>query len=356
MKLIISILLISFCSLELLAQSRLQVASGTTVTSTDGAQVVLDDTDLDNDGVIEQSGDNGSFHFTGLQESLLSGKGINRFDRLVLSKSGSTTLLLSSDVTVTGKLQFITGRLNLKDNNIYLGNSGVLEGETELTNLFSTGRGYIESIREQNNALTINPGNLGAVISSGSNLGKIVIRRGHLSQLNTRTGNESILRYYDILPSNNSNINATVRFQYFDSESNQIDEADFSVLRASPASGWSDLGADGKSASSNFVEKKGITQFSRFTLSTPAPSGKLSYTVWPNPVLQNANISFSASVPGNMKIMVYDSHGELVQVQQAKVGVGINQVQVDMRKLPQGNYTLQTNWLGQTKISGLNKM
>ena len=32
-----------------------------------------------------------------------------------------------------------------------------------------------------------------------------------------------------------------------------------------------------------------------------------------------------------------------------------NQVQVDMKSLPQGNYTIQTNWGGQTRVTKLNK-
>jgi hypothetical protein len=354
MKSVIFICLLSIVAFQAFSQGKLQVASGTTITSSDAAQIVLDDTDLDNDGAIEQNSGDG-ISFTGIHPGLISGKGVNRFSKLVLAKSGRTSLLLRSDVSVNGRIQFTEGRLDLKDNNIYLGNTGLLEGESELSHLFSTGKGYVESIHDQYNALTINPGNLGAMITSASSLGKTIVRRGHLSQVNTMTGNESILRYYDIVPANDRNVNATVRFRYFDKESNDIDEAEFSILR-SDGIGWSDLGADAKSTSLNFVEKRGITQFSRFTLSTPSSTGKAAFTIWPNPVIQNANLRFPANETGNMKISIYDSRGKLVQVQEARIGVGINEVEVDMKKLPQGNYTIQTNWAGQSKTSRVNKM
>jgi hypothetical protein len=356
MKQLILICFASFLGVEALAQAKLQVGSGTIVTSSENAQIVLDDTDLENDGAIEQSAGDGGFHFTGLNQTIISGSGINRFDKLLLDKRSTATLLLRSDISIAGKLHFVAGRLNLKDNRILLGTSGILDGESELTHLFSTGRGYVEAIHDGKYTSTINPGNLGAVISTSSNPGKMIVRRGHVAQLNNVTGSKSIQRYYDILPSSNSNLNATVRFRYFDNERNNIDESDFSILRSDDGMGWSDLGADAKNASGNTIEKGGINKLSRFTISTPGPGSKAIFTVWPNPVLEKVNISVPATAADNVKILIYDSKGKLVQSQQKRIGIGNNQLQVDMKSLPQGNYTMQTNWAGQTKTTRLNKM
>ena len=67
-----------------------------------------------------------------------------------------------------------------------------------------------------------NPGNLGAVLSSGANLGNVLHPRGHRSQNNTYGLGYSIQRYYEIIPANNTNLNATFRFSYFNSEPNGI--------------------------------------------------------------------------------------------------------------------------------------
>jgi hypothetical protein len=65
----------------------------------------------------------------------------------------------------------------------------------------------------------INPGNLGAFITSAANVGVVTIRRGHVSQSGAGLAS-SINRYYSITAENNTNLNATLRLKYFDAELN----------------------------------------------------------------------------------------------------------------------------------------
>jgi hypothetical protein len=80
--------------------------------------------------------------------------------------------------------------------------------------------------------------------------------------------NNSILRYYDIVPVNNTNLNATLRFKYFDGELNSIDENSFVLFKSDNAINWSVQGFTSRDVTANFVEKNGIGSFSRWTLSS----------------------------------------------------------------------------------------
>ncbi len=65
----------------------------------------------------------------------------------------------------------------------------------------------------------LNVGGMGAILTESSNLGSTVIRRAHTVQTGLN-GGTSIKRYYDITPTNNSGLNATLVFKYDDSELN----------------------------------------------------------------------------------------------------------------------------------------
>ena len=143
-----------------------------------------------------------------------------------------------------------------------------------------------------------------------------------------------------------------------------MNEEEFTLLKSADGIAWINLGMDARNGMSNYVEKKGVTQFSRITLSTNQPDGRLrtgnfpgeSFATWPNPVVEIVTLGVNAAQPANMKVLIYDGKGALVHVQDARLGAGINQVKVNMNKLPQGNYSIHANYDGKTKISRVNKM
>jgi len=136
--------------------------------------------------------------------------------------------------------------------------------------------GYIETTAILNAPVAVNPGNLGAVISSGQNLGATVVRRGHSSQTN------SILRYYDILPANDIAIDATLRINYLDAELNGLDENALVLWKSTDSIRWTNIGYTSRDATANYVEASGISDLSRWTLSTlinPLPVRIISFRV-----------------------------------------------------------------------------
>ena len=78
----------------------------------------------------------------------------------------------------------------------------------------------------------------------------------------------SIFRYYDILPTNNTALNATLRFQYLDAEMNGLNENTIVLWKSPDNTHWSSQGFTTRNTTSNYVEKTGIMDFSRWTLSS----------------------------------------------------------------------------------------
>src|SRR5581483_2431126 len=116
-----------------------------------------------------------------------------------LNKTGAS-LLLQNHLTINHQLLFTSGLLNLNNYHITLGAAAALSGESETSRITGTTGGYVQITSNLNAPSAINPGNLGAIITSAQNLGSTVIRRGHISQVNGGGMGNSVFRYYDITP------------------------------------------------------------------------------------------------------------------------------------------------------------
>jgi hypothetical protein len=107
------------------------------------------------------------------------------------------------------------------------------------------------------------------VITSKEDMDLVTIRRGHQSQTNTSGRGHTIFRYYDIMPVNNTALNATLRIHYFNSELNNLDENALTKWASADNQHWINLGFTLRNTMSNFVEHEGINSFARFTLTEP---------------------------------------------------------------------------------------
>ncbi|HYE55944.1 MAG TPA: T9SS type A sorting domain-containing protein [Chitinophagaceae bacterium] len=261
-------LLVLILPLKGISQGTLRVQSGTYITSSNASFIVLDNTHFVNDGNITQSAGHGTLKFAGNANLILSGSGFTTLDQLTLGFTGSTRLNLQKNIAVVGGINFDGGLLNLNDAVIDLGTTGLLQSESENNRAYTTGTGYIQALAALNAPSSANPGNLGAVITSSTNLGSTTIRRGHQSQVNNYGNGNSILRYYDITPANNASLNATLRINYFDAELNGLNEPSLSMWRSADNTSWTNVGFDSRNATFNYVEKGSIASFSRWTLST----------------------------------------------------------------------------------------
>jgi hypothetical protein len=243
------------------------VNNGASMTMTSGTHLGINNLSFKNDGVFDQAV--GTVSFTGAAAASISGAVIPAFYILNLNKPG-TNLQLQTSIHVNNNLQMVNGSLNLNANNIFLDPAALLNGESETSYITGTNGGYVQIMNVLNAPSAANPGNLGAVITSSNNLGTVTIRRGHRSQHNTYGGGSSLLRYYDIIPDNNTALNASLRINYLDAELNNLDENGFTMTSSSDNQHWTNMGFSARTATGNYVEQTGINSFSRFTLTEVA--------------------------------------------------------------------------------------
>lgn len=267
MKRINFCLLLTCMSYALRAQ--LYISPGATLHLNGNASLTLQNQDLINDGGISTPA-TGKFIFNGNGNNQISGASVPAFSELEIAKTGTGLLTLGQNIQVAGKLVFTSNLIDMDNYNIELGSTGFLDGEKESSRIIATGTGEIISIAALNAPSGANPGNLGAIITSSQNLGSTIIQRGHQSQVNTHGTGSSILRYYDIAPSNNTGLNATLRIYYFDAEKNSLDENTFELYKSDDEVNWANMGHLSRDASLNYVEQGGLTSFSRWTLSNTA--------------------------------------------------------------------------------------
>ena len=247
------------------SNAQLQIASGTSWKSEPGIYVVLDSIDFQHDA-ISASLDN-IFKFTGNTNISISGTTLPLFTNINVGLTGISKIILQRSINVSQDINFQSGLIDLNNNNIDLGTSGSLIGESETARITGASGSYIQIVNTLNAPSSVNPGNLGASFTSAQNLGSVTIRRGHQSQNIAGAGGASILRYYDISPTNNSGLNATLRFSYFDAELNNLDESSLVFWRSPDNVNWGEQGFTSRNTSANYVEKTGINAFSRWTLS-----------------------------------------------------------------------------------------
>ncbi len=249
------------------ANAQLVVQSGATITTTGNAVVCLLNTDLQNDGTINQLSGTGKFVFNGNANSIISGTTTPNFAILEMAKTGNANLTLQQHIGITENVLFTSGSIELNNKNILLQPTATLIGETETSRITGLAGGYVEITNTLNAPTATNVGNLGATITSSQNLGSTTIRRGHTSQTGLGGGGSSIYRYFDIIPTNNTALNATLRINYFDAELNAQTEVSLVQYKSPNNLNWSNMGFTTRDGSLNYVEKTGLNDFSRWTLS-----------------------------------------------------------------------------------------
>ncbi len=189
------------------------------------------------------------------------------FNNVTVNKDAGDIVFLNT-VTVNGTLACTSGDVDLNANTLNLGSSATL---AETSGNTVKGNGMIAIApsptlsNPENNALN----GIGATITSPTNLGITSISRGHTQY--TFGSNKSILRYIDIHPANNTNLNAILSFKYDHSELNGATEANLSLYRSIDGGvTWSQAGGT-VNTNTNTVTLSGISAFSRWTLAS-APS------------------------------------------------------------------------------------
>jgi hypothetical protein len=281
-------LLTVFCIAVQPALGQLTLNQNTEWKVSGNVYTVLSDIDFHSDAGLEMN--NGLFKFTGKADNSITGSQKLVFYAMEVDKQNPRKITLTRDISVSSSLVFTSGLLDLGNANVELILDGHLKGESESSRIVSSGNGQIFKTILLNAPNAADPGDLGISITSSQNLGSTTIRRGHQSQTNGSGTGNSIFRYYDIVPANNITLDATLRFEYLDAELNGLAENTLVLWKSADNSNWTNEGYTNRDMAANYVEKTGITGFSRWTLSSvgnalPVTGLKLSGR-WHNDLVQ----------------------------------------------------------------------
>lgn len=222
-------------------------------------------------GSVPSSTDNiGIYKWTLGNELSLSGTPTS--NHLFISSTSSPTL--SSNLTANGDL-ILNRNLDLNGYTITLGSSGYLN---EGSYLVSGTSGTITTTRTLSNISAQNVGGLGATITSSADMGSTTITRGH----STQGSNSSISRYYDITPTTNTGLNATLVFNYNDNEVNANMESYLRLFKSTNSgTNWTVQSSSTVDTVANTITLTGIDGFSIWTAASydsPMPVELISFT------------------------------------------------------------------------------
>ena len=352
------LLLYKILFLSLPGFAQLTISPGARWVTNGNVTVNLQDMDLVNNGTFTPG--TGKVKFSGDGSNGLTGSSVTNFSELEIAKSGSNTLVLFSNAGVNGKITFTSGLIELNQKTITLGNNAILNNENENSRITGLNGGEVVISLNMNKPNAVNPGNLGAIFTSNSNMGTVVIKRGHKEQLgNGLTG--SINRYFNIQASGKKT-NASVRLKYFDVELNLQDENTMTFYQTTNNGvNWANQAFSNRDVVANWVEKTAMTSLGTLTLSdnnAPAPivqaSGNLTpevtnavakkITVGPNP--NNGNFWFKISgIEKDAVAVLYTIDGKILK--QFRVA---NLQQQQVNGLRNGLYILKVEGLQPFRI------
>lgn len=220
---------------------------------------------------------NGTFSYTtgntivlnGSSNQSIAGTSTTSFNNLTNSNT-STGLTLNRGVLVSGTLAMsgATANILLNGYNIDLSSTGTISGESNTDRIYGTS-GVVTTTRNLSGITALDVAGMGCVLTTAANMGSTTISRGHSASAGTGLDNNTLLRYYSITPTNNSALNATLQFNYFDNEMNGLSayEANFVLFRSTDGgSTWTErFGA--VTPASNYVSLTLIDAFSIWTVS-----------------------------------------------------------------------------------------
>lgn len=288
----------------------LTIESGATLRTTGNISIVVENANLVNNGNGNLTSAN--IYITGTTGGTLSGTTPLAIQNLYINKTAGTAKI-GSDLAVQNEVVLQSGILDLNGKNINLSPAGSLVGETETNRIISPLGGTIGLTVNLNAPLAENPGNLGATFTSSEDFGSVVIRRGHKQQL--AGGGKSILRYYDITPTNNVNLAAIFRINYLDAELDGIAEGALKFFKSTNNGvTFTDEGFNSRNTASNFVNKSNVNSFARFTLTSDAftlPVSIISFSAVC--VNENTVVKFRTAQEINMKDFVLQRSLNAVQ-------------------------------------------
>lgn len=206
-----------------------------------------------------------------------------------LTISNPAGINLNSPFTMNDTLFVLAGFLNLNGKIITLSTTGYLS-ETA-GNTVKGATGSITTTRTLSAPSNLNIGGMGAVLTSAANLGVTTITRSHTIQV--VNGGNSIARFFDITPANNSGLNASIVFKYDNTELNGLNENTLSLYKSTNSgTSWNIQGGT-RDTTNNTISLSGINSFSRWTAASNSLATNINITVIPDGIYNSGTNSLN---------------------------------------------------------------
>ncbi len=201
---------------------------------------------------------NKALHFHVVDTPIIDGK------LTVLLPSASLEVIQYGSFSYQGDtFKVLLGDWNLNGGVIYFSPKSYLQ--ERLYQTIKGDSGYIETYRFVGQPAGEDIAGFGAILETNRSIGNLLLRRGHNEQKSTGFG--SILRWFDIIPENEEQLQARFTFRYDPSELNGKDSAALQMYY-SQNGGLSYEGVGGNVISGYKISKDNVNRFSiRWTLS-----------------------------------------------------------------------------------------
>ena len=276
----------------------LRISRGASMVVQGNASIVLNDASFINDGHFNS--ENSTVVFTGESNGLIGGISRTAFNNLVLQNR----LQLESDISLNGQLTMIAGNLELNNRRLDLGSTGMIIGESLNSRITGEHGGTVTATAVLNAPRNVNPGNIGIELNSAENLGRVVITRGHVQQMNNN-GERSIQRYYDVEPAVKD---LELKVGYLDAELAGNRKADLVLWKLN----------------------------NRYTMG----AGSAAIAAFPNPATDRFTLTYFSAASQRVAISLQDTKGHVLETRQVNVAAGLNTLQWNIAGYAAGTYYL----------------
>jgi hypothetical protein len=206
----------------------------------------------------------------------------NFYNLTINNTSGGVSL--TGDISVSNDLTLTSGILTTSTYIADLGSTGsISEINPSATNPSSYVTGYVRATRNVIQNVTNTFGGIGVSITETTQVSNSTLVTRQTGTASVGVGNQSILRYFDITPNVDANLNGTMVFSYIDDELNGQNEVNFKLYKSSNAgSTWTKQASSSVNTGSNTLSLSSISSFSRWTASNtstnPLPVEFVSFT------------------------------------------------------------------------------
>jgi len=254
--------------LILFAQTGFVVYPGIHVVKSSSPVLVLKNMNLVNNGTFVPG--TGTVQLTGTNAIAVNGTSPTNFYNLHAGSSGS--VVLGQNITIQNELK-MAGMMQVQSHEVKLESNAFISDESETARLQAmagnTGHAII-TLDMNLPVVNYNPARIGVEFVNAPALGTTTITRYCTGFSGGSIAANVIQRYYNVQPANNSSLNASVRFYYFDAELNGVDES-AAVLWKSNDNGvsWLQVSPDSRDMVKNYLQKDGVNDFSLWTIGSP---------------------------------------------------------------------------------------